>query len=456
MQPIPLGITVEQDEYLQNSSENLVNLYPELTPRGKQSVSLKQTPGLDSHATVGTAIRGVWVMNGKRYVVSGTSLYVENPLGTFTSLGTIPGTGLVGMAANDRSTGPQLMVVNGTTTGYVYSEDAGFSTITLTGAAYTVAYQDGYFLFDWYNTGKWFISNVNNGLQFDSTEVGATNSRPDNVLAVFSKKAQIWVCGSETFEVFVNNANPDFPFEKINEVTIDDVGLGERNTLVYGDNAFYFIGDDRLPYRTKGYGLEIIGNDSICQALESVDLSQIVCTSFKWRTHFFYQINLPNGIAYRFDAKTSLWHTVRGWSSGYAAYRGGRHHYFNGNHYMADIANGNIYQLKKDTLTDNGTLIRREVTTPFIHNNGMQFSVNRIRADFEAGVGNTNATNPVVLLQWSNDGHNWSTPIPGFVGQIGNYKTQVWWNSLGTHYQIAYRLWWTDSIDTTLLGLYGS
>jgi hypothetical protein len=455
MKPLPLGITAEKDEDRQISPEDLINLYPVTTQKGKQPIALKQTPGLAFYSTVGTEHRGAFIVDGIRYVVSGTSLYKESPLGTFSSLGTIPGSGRVGMAANDRDAGPQLIVVNGTTTGYVYSVADGFSSTTLTYASHTVAYQDGYFIFDATGTGKWFISSVNDGTTYDSTEVGATNSRPDNVLAVISKKQQIWVPGTDSIEIFINTGAADFPFTKIQEVTIDDVGLGNRDTLVYGDNALYFIGSDKLPYRTNGYNLEIIGNSNICQVLEDVEFDDLTAFGFKWRSHYFYQINLPDGTAYRFDAKTNLWHTVRGWASGYAPYRGGHYHYFDGQHYVGDYENGNIYTLSKDALKDSGAVIRREMITPFIHNNGNQFSVNRIRADFKHGAGNTSAEDPVCMLEWSNDGENWSTPVPGFIGMKGKNTTQIWWNSLGCHYQIAYKIWWTDSIDTELVGLYG-
>jgi len=455
MKPIAMGITRDKDEYSQINPSDLINLYPVPTQNSKQPISLKQTPGLSLEATVGNAHRGAWIMNGIRYVVSGTSLYKEYPLGTWTSLGTIPGTGRVGMASNDRDAGKQLMVVNGTSTGYLYTEGGTLATYTLTYAAYTVIYQDGYFIFDATGTGKWFISNVNDGTTFDSTEVGASNSRPDEVIATISKKSQIWVAGTETWEIFENTGAADFPFTKIPSVTIDDVGVGNRDTIVYNDNGIYFIGNDKLPYRTEGYNLRIIGNDSVVQALENVDLSQLSAFGFKWRSSFFYQINHPDGYGLRFDSKTNLWHTVRGFASGYAQYRGGFHHYFNGKHYVGDIANGNIYQLSASYLFDSGGLIRREMITPIIHGNGNQFSVKRIRADFKAGVGNVNAPDPVVMLEWSENGLTWSDPIPAFLGAVGNYNRQAWWGPLGTHYQIMYKIWWTDSIDTTLMGLYG-
>ena len=455
MVPLPMGIMAEKDEFSQVAPQNLINLYPVVTKNSKQPVTLKQTPGFTIYNTIGTSHRGTWIMNGIRYTVSGTALYKEFPLGTWTNVGTISGTERVGMASNDRDSGQQLIIVNGTSTAYVYTETGGLTTQTLTGPAYTVTYQDGYFIFDWAVTGKWFISSVNDGTTYDSTEAGATNSRPDNVLAVISKKEQIWVGGEETWEIYVNTGGIDFPYEKIKEVTIDDVGLGERNTLVYNDNALYFIGNDKIPYRTQGYELQIIGSEEILQALENIDLSQVTAFGFKWRSHFFYQVSLPTGITYRFDAKTSLWHTVRGYSLGYAPYRGASHHYFKGKHYLGDFENGNIYELGHDILTDNTLLIRREMITPFIHQNGNQFKVNKIRADFQMGAGNTDAPDPVVMLEFTNDGENWSTPIPAFIGKQGERNMQAWWPSLGCHYQIAYKIWWTDSVDTALLGLYG-
>src|SRR5581483_8843199 len=106
-------------------------------------------PGITTFATCGNGpVRGMHVMDGVLYVVSGGFLYsVSNAATPVVTLlgGQIDGSGLVSMDDN----GAQLEIVNGTN-GYIYSVSGGFLRITDANfqPANTVTFIDQFFVFD--------------------------------------------------------------------------------------------------------------------------------------------------------------------------------------------------------------------------------------------------------------------------------------------------------------------
>jgi hypothetical protein len=96
-----------------NLADNrLVNLYPEIveTKDGKAVGALYGCPGLDLLATLGAGpIRGMHVMAGKLYVVSGNTLYAVDATFASVVLGTVASAGAVSMINN----GTQLAVFSG-------------------------------------------------------------------------------------------------------------------------------------------------------------------------------------------------------------------------------------------------------------------------------------------------------------------------------------------------------
>jgi len=217
MTPIPLGTRFYKNRSLPVSTQILRNLYAEfLDSDTKARVVLHQLPGSSVFQSFTTGpIRGLATFNSVLYVVSGTTLYSVDENGVSTSIGTIQGSGNVSMASNTT----QLIVVNGSSTGYIYNGTV--SNQALTGPAYTVIELDGYFIFDYANSENWFISGVDDGTSYDSTETGSANANSDNrVLAVKTSQGKVYVFGTKTVEPYYNSGNVDFPFTKIKEGVI--------------------------------------------------------------------------------------------------------------------------------------------------------------------------------------------------------------------------------------------
>jgi hypothetical protein len=160
------------------TAERLVNMYAEQSSGGKSLVVLHGTPGLVLEATYGAGpVRGLHVMRGTRYIVSGGALY--NQAGT--NLGVINGTGPVSMATD----GTHLVIVTSATTGYVYTTAGGLQTITdpaFPGAT-SVDYIDTYFLFTEPNSNRFFISEQGDPLSLDALDFASAESAPNRTSA---------------------------------------------------------------------------------------------------------------------------------------------------------------------------------------------------------------------------------------------------------------------------------
>src|SRR5690606_38940993 len=101
---LPLPIATYRLPSPSASSARLVNVYPEQAPKDstKGSVILRRAPGIRSWAEVGDGpIRGMTVMGGVLYVLSGEEFYAIAANGTATQItGTVPGAERVRIANN--------------------------------------------------------------------------------------------------------------------------------------------------------------------------------------------------------------------------------------------------------------------------------------------------------------------------------------------------------------------
>jgi len=455
MIPIRLGTRFYENRALPVSSQNLINLYVETQGNdAKSPIVVHRVPGLPNYMAIGAGpIRGLYVMDSVLYVVSGTELYsVKN--GVDTLLGSVAGAGLVGMSTNDRESGPQLVICNGTETQTTYSTVTGLTTQTLTGPSYHPEYQDGYFIYDWVGTGKWFISNILDGTTFDSTEVGASNARPDKVLRIISNHQQVWVFGERSIEVFYNAAAQDFPFSRINEATNDEIGLGARWSVVEMDNTIFWVGHDREVYKAEGYSARQISDPSVSEALRGVNLDEITAFTYSDGGHKFYQLNLDDK-SLVFDARENVWHQRSFWSNGkWEKHRAATYALFEGMHIVGDYGSNQLYEMSPNYHYDaKGEKLRWEMITPPIHNNNSYMNFPNLWVDFIPGQGLSDGTDPMVEVSWSNDARVYSNFQHYSVGKVGNYTNRAIARRLGgTKHQRIFKIAGSDPIPTTIAG----
>ena len=325
--PIPLGNGFYQSSSLPISSQLCTNLYPNYPQSDALSPqTLLPTPGitlLDS-TTSGEVNRGSIEFGGNPYFVNSFTLYrldeATDGMGGFiyssVALGTIPGTGRISIAKNNT----QICIVVPGDTSYIYSVAGGLVTITdadFDGPADAVVYIDGYFVFT--NGNKFFSSNLNDGTAYDALDFASAEVDPDNIVAPFVHKNQLFIFGTETTEVFENVGGTGFPFQRI-EGFIIDKGLYSQFAIVETEDTLIFMGggtnEQAAIWKLQGatpLKISTTAIDNIIQKSTAAELSTAFAltyaqngayfASFTFKDDTFVYDSIASGFAQR-----PIWH----------------------------------------------------------------------------------------------------------------------------------------------------
>ena len=488
-----------------NAADNrMVNLFPEIIPEGgKEPAFLNRAPGLKLLNTVGTGpIRGLWAFSsddGTGFVVSGAQLYKINNSYTATLIGSVSGAGPVSMADN----GTQLFIAcNGPS--YIYNNTTGgFGQITdpdFPGAV-TVAYLDGYFVFNEPNSQKMWVTSLLYGTSIDPLDFASTEGSPDGLLAVVSNFREVWAFGTNSIEVWYDSGATDFPLQRI-QGAFNELGLAAPYSVAKMDNGLFWLGRDRrgqgIVYRANGYTGQRISTHAVeWQIQQYTDMSDAIGYTYQQDGHSFYVLVFPTAnTTWVYDVATQAWHERAGWDNGaFTRHRGNCQMAFNNKILIGDFQNGNVYAFDLTDYSDNGGIqkwLRRWRALPTGQNNLKRTAQHSLQLDIESGVGLngsmiaetiylqtedgqylitengdylisdditpvTQGSDPQVMLRWSDDGgHTWSNEHWAPIGKIGEYYKRVFWRRLGMTLKLRDRVYEVSGTDPVKIDIMGA
>ena len=452
-----------------NAADNrMVNLFPEQTPEaGKTAGFLNRCPGLRILAQIGTGpIRGMWQFGSYAYVVSGLQLFKVNSLLQTTLLGAVSGTGQVSMSDN----GTQLFVAcNGPS--YIYNSTTQvFAQITdpdFPGAV-TVSYLDGYFIFNEPNSQKIWVTSLLDGLSVDPLDFASAEGSPDNLLAVIVDHREAWLFGTNSVEVWYDAGTPDFPLMRI-QGAFNEIGLAAVRSIAKLDNSLFWLGSDSrgkgIIYRANGYTGVRLSTHAVEYAIQNyATVSDAVGYTYQQEGHAFYVLSFPTANAtWVYDVATNGWHERASWgNSSFIRHRSNCQMMFNGELYLGDFENGNIYTFDLDAYSD-GLTVQRFVRSwralPTGTNNLTRTAHHALQLDIESGVGidgEGQGSDPQINLRWSDDGgHTWSNYHTKALGKIGEHGKRVIWRRLGMTEKLrdrVYEISGTDPVKISIMG----
>ena len=487
-----------------NAADNrLVNLFPEIVPEaGKEPAFLNRAPGLLLLNTIGTGpIRGLWAFSSSdstAFVVSGTQLFKITTAYVPTLIGTVAGAGPVSLADN----GTQLFIAaNGPS--YIYNNSTNaFGQITdpdFPGAV-TVAYLDGYFVFNEPNSQKMWITALLDGTSIDPLEFASTEGSPDGLVAVIANFREVWAFGTNSIEVWSDTGATDFPLQRI-PGAFNELGCAAPYSIAKMDNGLFWLGRDRrgqgIVYRANGYAGQRISTHAVeWQIQQYSDLSDAVAYTYQQDGHSFYVLIFPTAnTTWVYDVATQAWHERAGFDNGsFTRHRSNCQMTFNNNVIVGDYQNGNIYAFDLEDYSDNSGIqkwLRSWRALPTGQNNLKRTAQHSLQLDIESGTGLTGSmiaetiylqtedgnylttesgnrliadqqtavtqgSDPEVMLRWSDDGgHTWSNEHWAQIGKIGEYYRRVFWRRLGMTVKLrdrVYELSGTDPVKISIMG----
>lgn len=413
-----IPLSTQYNKRGENANDALVNLYAAPAPEGRSGLDIYGLSGTKQFSNLSpSAGRGVIVMAGVLYAVTGGAAYQVAGDGSSVSLGSIPGTGPVRMAHN----GTQIACVNATGNCYMISA-SGVSKISDPDylLASDVAWLDGYLVFTRKDSGEFFYSGVQNPTSFDSLDFATAEGAPDNNVGLIVDKREILIAGKETIEPWQNTGAP---FGRVGGAFIER-GVKSRDSMKKLDNSVLFMGDDLAVYRLNGYTPVEISTDIISGLIEKSSFPEKAVGDV-WRENgqLFYSLTLDNftGI---YNLRTNRWSIAQ--SYGLANWRRRFVIRAYNRNLCLDALEGKIYEMDRDTFKEGADPLIATMDFPYLHAEGRRVTVSEFRMMMGTGVGNDDKADPSIMVSVSKDGgRNFTTERQMAVGKIGQYRRKV-------------------------------
>jgi len=440
-------------------AQECVNLYPVVDKVGGKVLSLYPTPGLkswldiiDDLETRETHIMGVYL-----YAVIGDTVYRVAADRSYLVMTGVLSTSS-GKIFMEHNTNSELMIVDVVggkgyiLSGVLVTEIADTDFI----APSSLTWQDGYFIVTEKNSQRFWISGLNDGTSWDALEYGAAEGLPDNLKLAISDHRELWLFGDLSAEVFYNNANPDFPFARMNG-TFQEIGIGATASAAKCDNSLFWLDHLGNVRRANGYIPVIVTEPQIAWQFEQyATLSDARSFSYIHEGHTFYVITFPSADrTWVFDAATGLWHTRSSWPNDPdGRWRANCYAYFNRKHLVGDFQHGKIYELDHTYFQDDGHTQKAVRTAQAVNADRRTIFFHELELLIQSGVGTAvgAGSDPQIMLQWSDDGgHTWSNEHWRSMGLIGEYGKRVRWLRMGRARERIFKVMITDPVDRVII-----
>ena len=325
--------------------------------------------------------------------------------------------------------------------------------------AQTVTFLNGYFAIQVPNSGRWYISALYDGINWNALDFATAESDPDNLVRIMAENGQIVLFGEKTTEFWGDSGGVDFPFARIGASAIE-WGLAARWSLCKFLDSLMFLRRNRLGYTEvcmlSGYTAKSVTPPELAYVFSQYStVENASAFSYMVAGHAMYQINFSSeDESWLYDAQSQAWSRVQ---SGDGRHRGEIQASYLNRPYVSDYENGKIYRLDENVYTDDGEPIAREfisrhqATGDFTH--FPQFWL-----ELEAGVGliSGNGSDPQMMMSISRDGgHTYGGEVVRPIGKIGEYRRRAVFNRVGRARDWLYKFRIVEPIKTVFVAAWG-
>lgn len=424
------------------------------------------TPGLKLFATSGAGPhRGAFKSsNGRAFFVSGNILFEIDENGTETNRGSLQtSSGRVSIAEGLT----QLAVCDGIRLYQLTYSDNNFGVVSSAGLPVSVGFVtniDGYFVVSENESGRFYISSINDVTQFNALDFATAESNSDVLNACINAIGQLWLMGDVTTEIWTNSGAQAFPFSRVGNVVMQ-AGVLAKHSAIEIDNSIMFVGKDdfgsSIVYRANGFTPQRISTTPIEKIIQSAtNKEEIFAIAYQQEGHLFYMLSgggLPTTLVY--DLTTQQWHerAFTDDSGEFTQHLAASCIFVFGKHLVGDRRNGNIYELSLDFLDDADEEIVRERVYTHLIDERKRIRYNSLEINFETGVGTQSGVDadPLVSLQVSKDGaRTWSDSFNASIGRIGEYQKTVKFRRLGIAEIMTFKIRTSSKVKIAITGSY--
>ena len=231
--------------------------------------------------------------------------------------------------------------------------------------------------------GKTYVSALLDGGTWDVLDVAEAESSPDYTKMIHADHGEIWQFGTESIEVWWNSGDLDYPFAVNRSATMQS-GLSHQFSVAPVGTGLMWVGrmknGPEVVYRSDGYRPVRVSNYAVEQSIQQKTVAGVAPTAFSYQQfgHSFYVLTYPDdNLTWVYDATENMWHERTYLNGSTEEAHRARCHCFAGpinaassNHLVGDRANGRIYTLRMDNLSDFGNTIRRIRRCPHTFNRG--------------------------------------------------------------------------------------
>ena len=392
--------------------------------------------GLTTSWTVGEGdpCRLLYVAEGAMFAIHGNTLR-QFVAGSWVTRGAIPGAMRCTASHNGRESGMQVRFNNGQFGGgYVW--DNGAQTFTkITDPGYPGSVSDGYI--DHYLTGVspdgrfWFISNLDDAMDYNTLDRQQGEASPDRMIAAQPMQFEVVAFSQTTTEFFANTGSAQGTFQ--NKRAVIDVGCAGRFTVQSIDNTLIWLGNDGIVYRINGYQKQRISTTAIEKAIAGLNWVDALSYTHVDRGRVYYFLHFPDGRTWRYDCASQLW--SRRESLGMDRWRVSHIVKWNGDFYAGSLFDGKIWKLDWDSVTEDGEPFVSYRRTQVVANAGNPFRLEEVAAQVQVGAKPDNwpvGVDHELMFRYSKDGgYNWSNAKRRSMGLMGEYNTIVLYQNMG-------------------------
>ena len=419
--PLPSGLV--GSKRLPRTRQLLTNLF------NNQTGQLIPRPGLTELSDTGLVARGQFVWNDSLYQVVSQSLIKITDLetGAFSVIGTINGNAVIDTAIGFNTA---VILVKG---GEIYTLDNTDTLVTISGNAnfvpsVAVAHINGRFVYIPSDGDPAFFSNVGDAGTVEALSFFDAEELPDKNNNVFNFNNTLYICGTDSLELFRDTGASPNPFTRLNGARISNGFIGG---LIEYNQTFLFIGREKDQgfgiYAIAGGAADKISNEFIDDILAEYTENQLgdaVGARIKWRGYDIATFTLAND---SFGFVRGNWFNLGTFNSAGipAPWVGGFINQIGGEYYSASGSKIGKFGFFNE---DYGSRISRVIEFGFDHPENQFFNAQKLQIGLSQGFTNAGGT---VGLALSRDNVLYGDAFYRDLGDIGEYAHHVEWNYPG-------------------------